>query len=340
MSIDISETSNAFATELSIPLDRQVDVTVEIIDKIFYGLFNNVYEVLSSNSDEATVHRSLDELFRALNERKFNSPPAEWQRCIEQFRSHRLMKLLHEDPFTYRAFSKPRGYAGDAVMMDYIYGQEEMWPLPEASPIGRQIFNFTTRAPASEGVRSRRAYVAAKIDRLAEEKRYPHILAIASGHLREVNLSAAVRRRKTGRLVALDADPLSLKEVRESYSCFGVETCQASFRELIGNRNLEGKFDFVYSTGLFDYLNQRIARRLVSGMFNALRPGGSLLVANFLQGVRDIGYMETFMDWNLVYRSRSEMVDLTMGIPEEQVKEVSVHSEEHRNIVFMQLTKN
>ncbi len=154
-----------------------------------------------------------------------------------------------------------------------------------------------------------------------------------------MNLSAAVRRRKTGRLVALDADPLSLKEVRESYSCFGVETCHASFRELIGNRNLEGKFDFVYSTGLFDYLNQRIARRLVSGMFNALRPGGSLLVANFLQGVRDIGYMETFMDWNLVYRSRCEMVDLTMGIPEEQVKEVSVHSEEHRNIVFMQIDK-
>ncbi len=101
MSIDISETSNAFATELSIPLDRQVDVSVEIIDKIFYGLFNNVYEVLSSNCDEATVHRSLNELFRALNERKFNSPPAEWQNCIQQFRSHRLMKLLHEDPFTF-----------------------------------------------------------------------------------------------------------------------------------------------------------------------------------------------------------------------------------------------
>jgi len=29
---------------------------------------------------------------------------------------------VHADPLTYRAFSKPRGYAGDAVMMDHIYG--------------------------------------------------------------------------------------------------------------------------------------------------------------------------------------------------------------------------
>ncbi len=35
-------------------------------------------------------------------------------------------------------------------MMDYIYSQEEMWPLPEASALADKFFNFTTRAPASE----------------------------------------------------------------------------------------------------------------------------------------------------------------------------------------------
>jgi 2-polyprenyl-3-methyl-5-hydroxy-6-metoxy-1,4-benzoquinol methylase len=225
-------------------------------------------------------------------------------------------------------------------MMDYIYGREEGWQTPGTDELGTHIFNFTTQAPASEGVRARRAFIAARIDRLAEEKRRPHILSIASGHLREVNLSSAIRRRKTGRIVALDADALSLAEVRESYGKYGVETINASFRDMLSCQSNSGDFDFVYSTGLFDYLNQKSARRLVTGMFSMLRPGGVLLVANFLPAVRDIGYMETFMNWNLIYRTRSDMADLTMGIPEDDVKELSIVSEECRNIVFLQLTKN
>jgi hypothetical protein len=249
------------------------------------------------------------------------------------------MQLLHQDPFTFRAFSKPRGYAGDAIMMDYIYSREEQWAAPESTPIGRNVFHFTTAAPASEGVRARRAYIATRIDRLAEEKRHPHILAIASGHLREASCSSAVRRRKTGRFIALDADAASLEEVQRSYSTYGIDTVTASFRSLLASTTNVGEFDFVYSTGLFDYLNQRTARRLVTGMFQMLRPGGTLLVANFLPGIRDIGYMETFMDWSLVYRTRCDMVDLTMDIPEDEVKEVRVVSEDCRNIVFLHLTR-
>lgn len=337
MSIDITKSETVFDSG-GIPVVNG-RLHRELENQIFDGLFESVYETLLDSSDEPVVHRALDELFNALRERKVHSQPADWLEFVQHSRGHRLMNLLHRDPFTYRAYSKPRGYAGDAVMMDFIYGREENWLPPEADPIGTQIFNFTTQAPASEGVRSRRAFIASKIDRLAEEIRRPHILSIASGHLREAGLSSAVRRRRTGRFVALDADPLSLAEVRESYSRYGVETFNASFREMIGSQARAGEFDFVYSTGLFDYLNQRTARRLVTGMFNMLRPGGVLLVANFLPNVRDIGYMETFMGWDLIYRSRSEMMDLTMGIPEEDVKEVTVLSEEYRNIVFLQLTK-
>jgi extracellular factor (EF) 3-hydroxypalmitic acid methyl ester biosynthesis protein len=337
MSIGSSKSEFAFGdAELPVVANHQHQT---LQNEIYGRLFDHVYETLSARSDDSYANQALDELFGALRERKLKSEPGDWTQFVQFCRGHRLMGLLHRDPFTYRAYSKPRGYAGDAVMMDYIYGREENWTPPECDAIGRQIFNFTTQAPASEGVRSRRAFIAARIDRLAEERRRPHILSIASGHLREVNLSAAVRRRKTGRFVALDADNLSLAEVRQSYSIYGVETVNASFREMLGSQKRAGEFDFVYSTGLFDYLNQRTARRLVTGMFNMLRPGGVLLVANFLPAVRDIGYMETFMGWDLIYRSRSEMVDLTMGIPEEEVKELTVLSEEYRNIVFLQLTR-
>ena len=61
----------------------------------------------------------LEDLFEDLSLRRQDEPD-HWtdyaRRCLE----HPIRQLLHQDPFTRRAFSKPRGYAGDAVMMDYI----------------------------------------------------------------------------------------------------------------------------------------------------------------------------------------------------------------------------
>lgn len=325
--------------ENSSPIIRPAPI-VQAENRIFWGLFDDVQRSLQAETEEKAVHESLGQLFDALRARKLSSGPQDWSDFVAIARTHPIMSVLHQDPFTHRAFSKPRGYAGDAVMMDFIYGREEQWPAPDATRVGQQIFSFTTSAPASEGVRARRAVIAERIDRIAEQRRHPHILAIASGHLREAGLSAAVRRRKVGRFMALDADALSSAEVKRCYGAYGVETVTASFRRLLGGSSAQGDFDFVYSTGLFDYLVQRTARRLVAEMFRMLRPGGMMMVANFLPGVRDIGYMETFMDWNLVYRSRRDMIDLTMDIPEEEVHEVKLVSEECKNIVFLQLIRN
>lgn len=322
-----------------LPLEDQQHI-LHAETHIFFRFFDEVYEKLQDYKDDSLARQTLDELFNALKIRKLNSMPDDWRSFVELCRQHPVMSVLHQDPFTFRAFSKPRGYAGDAIMMDFIYGREEQWAPPPAEPIGQQVFSFTTSAPASEGVRARRAFIASRIDRLAEERRRPHIMSIASGHLREANLSSAVRRRQTGRFLALDADPQSTAEVERMYGPYGIDTVTASFRRLLVNHSKSGEFDLVYSTGLFDYLSQRTGRRLVYGMFQMLRPGGSVIVANFLPAVRDIGYMETFMDWNLIYRSRADMVELTMDIPEEEVKEVKLVSEDCHNIVFLQITRN
>jgi hypothetical protein len=300
---------------------------------------DGLYERLESCTEPKRIHAVMDELFIGLRNIRLRASQPEWTALVEQCRRHPLCQLVYEDPFTSRASSKPRGYAGDAVMMDYIYGREEQRQPPSATPLGSAIFDYTTAAPASEGVRARRAIIASRIDRLAEEMHRPNILAIAAGHLREVELSAAVRRRKIGKFVALDADPLSSAEVDQSYGRLGVETVTATFRRLLVDEEREKEFDLVYSTGLFDYLSQRAARRLVLSMFGMLRPGGSLLVANFLPGIRDLGYMESFMDWQLIYRNRCDMVDLTMDIPEEDVEQVTLLSEEARNILFLQVTR-
>ena len=183
-------------------------------------LLDDVYDKMSRQH----IDDGMNELLPNLKARKLTSNPREWTKIVETCLAHPLRELLHQDPFTGRAFSKPRGYAGDAVLLDYVYGREEGWPVPEdTSDLGRMIFEYTSRSAACEGVRARRGFIADLLDRLVEEIRLPHILSIAAGHLREAHLSSAVKRRKLGRFVALDSDPESLKEVERCYGRFGVE---------------------------------------------------------------------------------------------------------------------
>jgi len=139
--------------------------------------------------------------------------------------------------------------------------------------------------------------------------------------------------------VALDADAQSAAEVQQCYSSYGVETVTSSFRRLLSKKSGTGEFDLVYSTGLFDYLNQRTGRRLTEAMFQMLRPGGRLLIANFLPGILDVGYMESYMAWKLIYRTRQEMLAISEEVPLADIRDIRLFVEENQNIIFLQMTK-
>jgi extracellular factor (EF) 3-hydroxypalmitic acid methyl ester biosynthesis protein len=290
--------------------------------------------------DPKQCHQALDELFLVLREVRSRINSKEWTQWILDARKHPILQLIHEDPFTRRAYEKPRGYAGDAVMIDYIYGSEEYWPVPQASELGRQIFEYTTNSPAPEGVRARRAYVAKEIDKCADAIHRPHVLSLAAGNFREALLSSAVKRRKLGRIVALDSDAESLSEVGRCYGHLGIESKHTSVRQLFGNKHQLGKYDLVYSTGLFDYLNQKSSCRLAANMFNMLNPGGKIIIANFLPDIPDVGYMEVFMGWNLIYRTRQGMMDITEEIPQGEIHDIRVFAEDSQNIIFLEVTRN
>jgi len=300
----------------------------------------DLLDVVGELLREGRVEQGMNQLLPALQSRRLTWTGDRWQAFIARCLSHPLRQLLHEDPFTRRAFEKPRGYAGDAELLDFVYGREEGWPAPEGtSELGLKLFDFTSRSHACEAVRARRGFIADLVDRLVEEVPRPHILSVAAGHLREVLLCAAVKRRKVGRYVALDSDPLSVAEVRRCYAGFGVEAVQASVRQMLTRKVPLGPFDLVYSTGLFDYVPQAAAQRLTEALFQMLRPRGRLLVANFLPGILDVGYMEAYMDWRLIYRTRREMLDLSLDIPQEAIHDIRIFCEESQNIIFLQITK-
>lgn len=250
--------------------------------------------------------------------------------------SHPLGRLLWQDPFTYHSYSKPRGYSGDAELLDYLYG---LLPAgPETSPLGRDVFDFMIRQQGSLSVQSRGRILAKLIDETASEFDSPRILSIACGHLREAANSQSLKDGRIGEFVALDQDADSLAEVKRQYGN-QVKTVHGSVRTILSEKAQFHDFHFVYAAGLYDYLSERVAKRLTRLMFDMVAPGGRLLIANFAPTLPENGYMETFMSWKLIYRNPDEMTLLDREIATDAWKSRRLFWDEHENIIFLELIK-
>jgi extracellular factor (EF) 3-hydroxypalmitic acid methyl ester biosynthesis protein len=248
--------------------------------------------------------------------------------------AHPVCGYVHQDPFTRRSFQKPRGYAGDAVLLDYIYGiPHSEHEAQDATPLGRWICNYSSNTTAPRAVRHRMHLAAELIDRVCSERRGARILSLASGHGRELQISHAIRGGLADLVVAFDQDEASLAEVEATAISRNVRAVHGSIARLIAGRHDFSGFDLVYALGLFDYLGDRAARRLVEVMVDMLRPGGIIMVGNFLPDIYDAGYMESFMGWNLEFRSRAEIVALMDGV-KSRVEDIRYFEESEGNIGF------
>jgi extracellular factor (EF) 3-hydroxypalmitic acid methyl ester biosynthesis protein len=261
----------------------------------------------------------------------------DWVRLVKEVViPHPITKICHQDPFTARAFYKPRGYAGDAVMIDYVYGFHESFELDDTSLM---VNSLTTNSPSTRAVRNRLNFIVNKLNTLCSAKLDCEVLSVASGHCREFGLTPALQSRSGGRFVAFDQDKDSIDLVNTEYASAGVTPVYGSVTTLLKNNGPEGQFDLVYALGLYDYLNQKFARRLTQNLFQRLRPGGEVIVANFMPDILDVGYMESCMGWELIFRDHDAMSDLAGNIDDAEIEERRIFLEPERNIIFLSLTK-
>ena len=262
--------------------------------------------------------------------------PAVWQRLIPIAQDHPVSEFFLQDPFTRWSFQKPRGYSGDAHLLDFIYGHPSaVGSISDASPLGQALYDSTKDSLSSNAVRERRNLLAQYVDKIAllrgEET---EILAIAAGHLREANLSVAFREGRIRRWVALDQDPLSVTSIARDFDGTCIEAVEGSVRGLLTNAYGLGRFDFVYAAGLYDYLSYKVAVKLTQRCLRLLKPNGVLLFANFSPEMSDDGFMETFMNWALLQRSEADMWSIINASVDRNAVEASVFFGANRNIVY------
>jgi extracellular factor (EF) 3-hydroxypalmitic acid methyl ester biosynthesis protein len=282
------------------------------------------------------IYAAMGTLRRTLREQRAQLPQEEWVTFGDQARRHPLHRLLLESPFTRRAYEKPRGYAGDAVLMDLIYGLAQ--PRGDLSPLGGMLYGYEFDSPCFKSVRTRRATLAGEIDSVAETRPHTEVLAVASGHLREIEWSRAARAGAVT-LTALDQDRDSLECVGRAYQHYRLATVPASIGDLLRRSVNLPEFDLVYAAGLYDYLEEDLARTLTATLFRHVSPGGRLLIANFTTKTYDAAFMEAFMDWRLVYRTPEEVRRLAAAIPRDEVGAIDQFCDDNEHVTYMRIVK-
>lgn len=246
-----------------------------------------------------------------------------------------LHPIMLCSPFLYRTYTKPLGYAGDYEMVNMMLRNPY-----EGSSAFAKLLNFALlNTPPVVAHRNR-------IDYLVEKLRTECARRVSRGKTRIFNLACGpaveiqrfLRECEESDLAEVDlldfnAETLDYtrERIQEARMAGGRETkvgyFQRSVHQLLraatqGGEDEFTQYDIVYCAGLFDYLSQRVCKRLVELFATMVKPGGLVIVTNVADANPSKAWMEYLVEWNLIYRGRAEMEDL---VPEQaSVKETRI----------------
>jgi len=275
-----------------------------------YQFLDETYEMLQFG----LVENGMDLLVPKLHDLYASTSTSEWTELVNQvLLAHPLKNLLMQDPLTTRSFRQPRGYAGDAALLDMVYyfGSHDK---KEISELGRKLFRYTTHTPLSLTLCKRMRLLTDYIDKSAEEMDSPRVLSVASGHCREATRSQALQNNRVSRFVALDHDAKSLRKMNELHSHLNLEAVPLSVSDIVKGKSDIGEFDLIYSAGLYDYLSKRFAQKLTSRLYSMLAPGGKLVLCNIATNYYEVGYLESYMNWQMIGRDKSDVLEFAADL--------------------------
>ena len=250
-----------------------------------------------------------------------------------------------------RARSKPFGYPGDYEVMRFFYERNFAGPTLFAKSVGYS----TIQTKAAQAVICRknlikwrlRAYLEARVG----TTRPVRVLSLAAGPAQELydlfneldalpcNLEIVLFDQDKG---ALSYAFRRLKPLVELKFPGRVHLLylHESIKRLLKDADMFrpfGQFEFIFSCGLFDYLQSPTSTVLIRNLFPRLADGGELYVGNMQPGNPSRWIMEHHLDWHLVYRTRPELLDL--GARAAPTAAIRLLEEETGVNPFIQLTR-
>jgi len=223
---------------------------------------------------------------------------------------------------------RPYGYAGDFKIIEDIYQNN-----PTTIGFERLFDNYFMMSSISIAVRNRKNDFKKVIIDLVSDKRNQslRIMDLACGPCREIREILSVDSCQFDNVVfdCYDNEEKALEFSAGKLSGVpNVNYIKANATRLAFKKDIsvliDKKYDLIYTTGLFDYFEERLAIRLVENLKKLLNPNGII----FISDVRDkysnpsVHYMEWAGDWNLVYRDDESFknIFLKAGFNENEIE--------------------
>ena len=226
-------------------------------------------------------------------------------------------------PFMHRIYTKPLGYAGDYEMIDMIMRNSH----EGRSLFAKLLHSYTIDQAPAHSVRNRADYFTRKFVeetcRVSNSGRIAKFFSLGCGPAREVQKFLAehpLSDQTQFQLLDFNEETLAdtsnkMDEIRIKYRRkTPVKMVRNSVNQLLKDANKstrrEPSYDFIYCSGLYDYLNDQVCKHLNTYLYDQLLPGGMLVVTNFdpSNPIRNI--MEYMYDWFLIHRNSKQLAML------------------------------
>lgn len=267
-----------------------------------------------------------------------NRIPDDQEVVHKAFARRELHPLLMCAPFMHRTFEKPLGYAGDYEMVNMILRNR-----PEGRSLYAKLVNAVTlQMDAAEAHRNR---IQMLVDTFKEEVRRKlaktrpvDVLCVGCGPAREVE--RFIREEpacEKFRFNLLDFEERTLQYTRrrmaqamkEKNRDVEINYLHKSIHQLLKevarqqkkSKKVKSSYDLVYCAGLFDYLSDRVCKKLVELFYQWNRPDGLVVCTNVHPNNPDRHSMEHLLEWNLKYRDEGDMKELA---PDEGERDIEL----------------
>jgi len=225
---------------------------------------------------------------------------------------------------------KPYGYAGDFKIIEDIYQNN-----PTTTGFDRLFDNYFQMSAISAAVRNRKNDFKRMIASFSKESNnYPvRVMVLASGPCKEIREFFSENKELGNKVIfdCYDNDEKSIEFAKTKTSLVGLtnvnfikqNAVRIAFRKDISTL-IDKKYDLIYSTGLFDYFEERLAVRLITNLKKLLNQNGNMMISD----VRDkfsnpsVHFMEWVGEWDLVYRDDKSFRNIFVqaGFKEEELK--------------------
>lgn len=234
-----------------------------------------------------------------------------------------------------QCIEKPLGYAGDFQVIDWIYDYRS--DSPGRGRLWDELFQAQA---APQAVRSRKDFFVGLYTSICQQTPASRsVLDIACGSCREVTdaVDQAGILAEGTRFHCVDIEPKAIACAQDRARDLKGVSFQWETANVLRIRP-SCQYDLVWSAGLFDYLNDRLATLLLKRMWSWTKAGGTCAIGNYHPSNPSRNYMEWCGDWYLIHRTDDDMRRLCRdaGIPPEQV---TITHESLGVCVFALLTK-